>query len=228
MDWWQGFLNLVFKYSCALCRQSADEPLCPTCQTKVQQQRRLLPKKSVEVLAWGNYGKDLRSAIAALKYRNNPQVAELFGHWLGDAWLKNKKNKVRPLVVPIPMNPSKRRDRGFDQAELLARSFSHYTHLPYCAQGLERIKQTEALYNLDPRQRQHTMQDAFALGPAFRRRRPQRPILLVDDIFTTGSTARAATKMLRKHGISVQGMVVLAVTPRKTHKASTAKPASTP
>ncbi|MEM8641194.1 MAG: ComF family protein [Cyanobacteria bacterium P01_G01_bin.54] len=220
---WQGFLDLVFKHRCALCHQAADQPLCPTCQAQVRQHQRPLPRKPVEVLAWGTYRAELRAAIAALKYRNNPQVATLLGHWLGAAWQATPMVKSRPIVVPIPMNPDKRRERGFDQAELLARSLSHYARLPYCAQGLERIKQTQPLYNLGPKARQQTLRDAFALGPAFRRRHPQRPVLLVDDIFTTGTTARTATALLRQHGITVQGMVVLAVTPRKKKKSKAAQ-----
>ncbi|MGB0561807.1 MAG: ComF family protein [Spirulinaceae cyanobacterium] len=215
---WQGFLNLIFKQTCALCRQVADEPLCPDCQARIKQHRRPLPRKPVEVLAWGTYQAELREAIAALKYRNNPQVAQLLGGWLGAAWRASPMVKSRPIVIPIPMNPEKRRDRGFDQAELLARSFSHYARLPYCARGLVRVKSTQPLYNLGPRERQQTLKDAFALGPAFRRRPPQRPVLLIDDIFTTGATAKTATTLLRQHNIQVQGMVVLAVTPRKTSK----------
>lgn len=226
MNGWQGLLNLVFKHQCALCHEVADLPLCPSCQQKIQQHRRPQPAQLGRVLAWGTYRDELRTAIAALKYHNRPQLAELFGHWLGATWqaVPHQKNlpnqRSRPLVVPIPMNAEKRRERGFDQAELLARSFSHYAHLPYCARGLERVKQTEPLFNLNPSQRQQAIAGAFSLGKGLQRRglqrrKSKRPILLVDDIFTTGTTAKAAAQVLRHHEFSVQGIVVLAAVAHK-------------
>lgn len=223
MNGWQGLLNLVFKHQCALCYQVADDPLCPSCQQKIQQLRRQPPSQPGRVLAWGTYRDELRAAIVALKYHNHPQLAELFGHWLGAAWQAlpshgSSKRRSRPLVVPIPMNADKRKERGFDQAELLARSFSHYAHLPYCARGLERVKQTEPLFNLNPSQRQKAIAGAFGIGKGLANRKTKRPILLVDDIFTTGTTAKAAAQVLRHHGLHVQSIVVLAATARKRQR----------
>lgn len=158
------------------------------------------------------YSGALKQAIAALKYENQPQLADLLGLWMGNAW-----NRAYPLlnpaiVVPIPMHVSKQQERGFNQAVLLARAFCQTTHLPLKEHGLERQRMTEAQFKLSPTERQQNLKDAFCLGRSLLKRRPSQPILLLDDIYTTGATAQAAAAALRAHGFQVQGIVVLART----------------
>jgi predicted amidophosphoribosyltransferase len=75
---------------------------------------------------------------------------------------------------------------------------------------LERNRATESQFRLSSRDRQENLQDAFTLGKAFLRQRPTQPVLLLDDIYTTGATAQSAAQTLRQHGIRVQGIIVLA------------------
>jgi predicted amidophosphoribosyltransferase len=72
-----------------------------------------------------------------------------------------------------------------------------------------RIRSTEAQFGLSIADRQQNLADAFAIHPAFARRPPTR-VLLLDDIYTTGATVRAAATCLQRQGISVEGVVVLA------------------
>jgi ComF family protein len=164
------------------------------------------------IFAWGRYGGSLKQAIAALKYENQPQLADLLGLWMGNAW-----NRAYPLlnpaiVVPIPMHTSKQRERGFNQAVLLARAFCQTTRLPLKVQGLERQRATAAQFKLSATERQQNLKEAFCLGRALLKQHSSQPILLLDDIYTTGATAQAAAATLRAHGFQVQGIVVLART----------------
>ena len=161
------------------------------------------------VFVWGHYGGSLKRAIAALKYENNPQLSQPLGQWLGQAWNEAAIARSTKLaVVPIPMHPHKRRQRGFDQAELIARSFCQVTGLPLQSRGLERVRQTEALFGLSPDARVREVSDAFALGAQFRRL--PKAVLLLDDIYTTGATARSAVTVLESRGIRVFGLVAIA------------------
>lgn len=220
MRWWTGLLDLIFRQSCVLCREPSDRALCLACQTQLQRCRRPPASEHAQVIAWGTYGGALREVIHHMKFHRQPQVAELLGAWLGELWCQTQPRSRRPIVVPIPMNAQKKRDRGFDQAELIARYFSHYARLPYCATGLERIRETQALYSLSAQERQQTVQDAFTLGKGFRRRSPRQPVLLVDDILTTGATTRAVAQVLKHHQIVVQGIAVAARTPQKKSRNS--------
>jgi predicted amidophosphoribosyltransferase len=109
------------------------------------------------------------------------------------------------------MHPKKQKQRGFNQAALIAAGFCNVTGYKLKVHALERIKETEALFNLSPVQRQENLADAFVLGKDLRRR-PHIPILLVDDIYTTGATVKAAVKTFEQHQITVLGVAAVATT----------------
>jgi len=99
---------------------------------------------------------------------------------------------------------------GFNQAELLARSFCQMTGLKLRSQGLERTRYTIRQFELSGKEREQNLAGAFQLGSDFRHRRPMRPVLILDDIYTTGATVGSATQTLRQEGIEVCGVIAIA------------------
>ena len=218
----KSFLNLFLKSNCHLCQRSAAGEFCPYCHKQLQQCQLNDPGRfwhsEQRVFVWGEYGGALKRAIFALKYDGNPQLAQPLGGWLAEAWLSFPELAIDNLtVVPIPLHQEKLKERGFNQAELLAESFCELTGLPLQRHGLERVKNTQALFALTPRQRQAEMKNALSLGKDFRRRLPRDRVLLVDDIYTSGTTVKSAIQILKLSGISVYGTVALA-TPNKSDR----------
>lgn len=218
----KSFLNLFLKSNCPLCQRPAAGEFCPYCHKQLQRCQLTDPGRfwhsEQRVFVWGEYGGALKRAIAALKYDGNPQLAKPLGGWLAEAWLSFPELAIENLtVVPIPLHQEKLKERGFNQAELLAESFCELTGLPLQRHGLERVKNTQALFDLTPQQRQAEMKNALSLGKDFRRRRPRAGVLLVDDIYTSGTTVKSAIKILEESGISVYGTVALA-TPNKVNR----------
>lgn len=217
--WLRTFRSLFLAEVCPLCDRPAEDILCKACHRQLQRCQVAKPTASWQgespLFIWGHYGGVLKRAIAAMKYENKPQIAELLGEFLGRAWVNSPLILPKAIVVPLPMNPEKRQKRGFDQAELIARSFCRQTGFSLKSQGLQRIKDTKPLFDLNPQERELMMQDAFALGKDFQKRRPQLPILLVDDICTTGNTLKAGAKVLVEQGIQVAGIAAIATPNRK-------------
>lgn len=221
---WTGFvkslLNLFLKSNCPLCQRPATEEFCPYCHKQLQRCQLADPGQLWDsqkaVFVWGEYGGTLKRAIAALKYHDHPQLAKPLGCLMAEAWLNYSEIAIDNLtVVPIPLHKQKLKERGFNQAELLAESFCDLTNLPLQRHGLERVKYTQALFQLSAQERQAEMKDALILGKDFRRRLPRDRVLLVDDIYTSGTTVRSAIKILKQSGISVYGTIALA-SPKKT------------
>jgi len=216
--WWQfrEMLNLVFQVVCPLCQRGTAQAICQDCQKQIQRCQLAKPDQlqigRPPVFAWGQYGGTLKQAIAALKYNNHPELAYPLAHWMGTAWLQAVPTSASPaIVVPIPMYAEKQRQRGFNQADLLAEGFCQITRLPLEVRGLERIQETKAQFTLaSAMEREQNLEQAFRLGNPFLQRPPSRPVLLLDDIYTTGATVRSAIQTLRRHGIRVEGIVVLA------------------
>lgn len=210
-----GLLSLFMQSQCPICQRQTPEVLCQYCERQLQRcqldRARQLWQSELPVFAWGSYGGAVKRSLAVLKYDNQPQIAQPLGRWLGKAWLNSGlAGDTKLTVVPIPLHANKQRQRGYNQAELLAESFCQITRLPLQRQGLERVRETEAQFSLGAEEREKNLQSAFAVGKRLQKSRPGASVLLLDDIYTTGATARAAASVLRRQGITVYGLVAIA------------------
>jgi ComF family protein len=215
----QPILSLFLKPNCVLCERPGDQEICSSCQKQLQQYRINHDTQGwlqdPPLFSWGVYEGTLKRAIASLKYDKKGQLGELLGFWLGKAWQNSSVGSKYPklTVLPIPLHSEKLKSRGFNQAELIAQGFCRFTGYPLQAKGLMRVKATDALFGLTPQQRQQQLDQAFIVGQNWQRKPPQFPVLLLDDIYTTGTTVREAIRVLQQQKIKVVGVVVLA-TPR--------------
>lgn len=221
--WTQNFkdlLNLFLESNCPLCQRPTSQEFCQDCTKQMQscqlRHTNWLWKGRLPVFAWGMYGGTLKQAIAALKYQNQPHLARPLGHWLARAWLNSQLASQSLIVVPIPLHDNRQKQRGYNQAALLAQSFCDSTGLPLQHSGLERIRETEAQFGLSILERERNLAMAFKLGSGFRRHHPTKRVLLLEDIFTTGATAYSAARTLQNLNISVYGLVAIATTQKKT------------
>jgi predicted amidophosphoribosyltransferase len=109
--------------------------------------------------------------------------------------------------VPIPLHHSKQKKRGFNQAEVMAKSFCQITGYKLNTQALIRVKETEAMFNLETlAARAKNLQGALQIGAKL----PKYPVLLLDDIYTTGTTVKESIKILQQNKIEVIGVAVAA------------------
>lgn len=211
----KGLLNLFLQTNCPLCQRNTSDGFCQYCTKQLQNCHLKNPsylwQQPLPVFGWGLYGGCLKRAIAVMKYDNQPQIARTLGQLLGEAWLlKSPQNDTQLVVVPIPLHPSRQKERGYNQAALIAQSFCQTTGLKLKINGLERTKETQAQHILSGFEREKNLADAFAVGQVLHRHPPDTPVLLVDDIYTTGATAKSAVYALRQYGITVLGLAAVA------------------
>jgi ComF family protein len=205
----QPFLNFFLKPPCPLCDRATTDPLCLYCQrqlTETHFHQVIQPQSNV--FAWGNYGGALKRTITACKYQNHPELATHLGNLLGVAWLQCYPQQPQLRVIPIPLHVDKQRERGFNQATLIAQGFCQQTRLPI-DESLQRIKSTQAQFQLSPIDRQRNLQDAFKLAP--NHKLAGKSVLLIDDIYTTGATISATSQVLKAAGVQVFGVAVAAI-----------------
>lgn len=102
------------------------------------------------------------------------------------------------LLVPVPLAARRRRTRGYNQADVLARGIATWWRIPVATAVLTRRRETPTQTALTPEERQRNVADAFAAAPPPGRLR--RPVILVDDVLTTGATLCAAASALGTAG----------------------------
>lgn len=133
-----------------------------------------------------------------LKYSNRRDYApvlarETYGMYAD--WIR----RIQPqVIVPVPLHPSRRRSRGYNQAELLARELSRLSGIPMDTGLLIRVHNTDRQRTLSPQERKNNLKNAFQMTKKIVQ---LEKVLLIDDIYTTGSTADAAADALHMAGI---------------------------
>lgn len=207
-----SFLRQGFYEPCCLCDRSSDSGICPDCWRQVQACRIFQPLPTTAaippLLAWGCYEDGLKRTIARMKYCYYPTIAEKLGEELGLRWIQVYPASNDFCVVPIPLHPARLKHRGYNQAEKIARGFSRAVGKACIANGLIRSRQTQAQHNLSPQSRIANVKGAFQVGAGLKN--CTKPILLIDDIFTTGSTFLEARQLLLRNNFSVMGIAVAA------------------
>jgi ComF family protein len=208
-------LSVFLESRCPCCQRSTSNTLCNYCIQKLathqfKESDRHNWQGDIPVFAWGKYDGQLKRAIALMKYDQQPDIAKILGQLLGKAWLASDliKPQQKISVIPIPLHSQKIKDRGFNQAEIIAQSFCQLTGYKLDSQALMRVRDTKAMFDLTPEARINNLQGAFRLGQKL----PKYPVLLLDDIYTLGTTVKEAAKTLKQQQIQVIGAVVAAKT----------------
>jgi len=144
----------------------------------------------------------LRHAVHGLKYRGHTAAARDLAALLIEParalLLEGLAEEERPVVVPVPLHPARERERGYNQAALLARHLAAALDLPYDDRWLRRERATASQVGLSRRQRRDNLRGAFAAAPPAT---ATLPVLLVDDVVTTGSTLANAAHACLAAGV---------------------------
>lgn len=233
---WPVYICLNNVQTCLLCDEPAEAqmPLCVACETELPWldshcQRCALPLV-VDGLTCGDclleppafaqvavpwvYGFPVDSLIT--RFKHNAKWP--FGHLLADVlgqYLQHRFDEGLPrpdALLPVPLARKRLRQRGFNQAAMLARWLSTSLELPCEEQILRRIKETDAQQDLDAKARKRNLRQAFDLAPDAAV--SGRHFALVDDVLTTGATAQALARLLMNAGAARVDVYCLARTPK--------------
>lgn len=177
---------------------------CPVCRARLADGRKICHRDSQYLLAAAsNYDNPvIQNLIHYFKYKSFQNIAPILGEilvkYLEDI-IRNSKLEIRNFVIiPVPLHSQREKKRGFNQAELLAKSVASHLNLPLVS-GLARIRNNEPQVGLkDNRDRIENVLNCFQI------KNPEavseKNIILVDDVFTSGATMNEAVKVLKGAG----------------------------
>lgn len=223
----QPLVDLLFPPQCSVCQSGGailcenciaaiswlQAPLCSSCGIP-QAMRGLCmicqyrPLHLSGLRAISTYQDPLRSSIHALKYKGNTRLGEPLGILLAQAYRFHQLQV--DMIIPVPLHRERLRQRGYNQAQLLAQSCAHQLQLPISTTALMRIRTTSTQVKLSAQARLANLQHAFCCPtqtahPAI----VGRKLLLIDDVCTTGATLEACAAPLFAAGArEVWGLVL--------------------
>ncbi len=230
---------LIYPPNCLCCKkylfkQKPQDILCIDCQNQIQfNQTPFCPKCSRYLghhfnrtkcsvctenpplfdFAWGAciYNEHLRKLIHAFKYKQKTSLRRPFAQkMIAFIKLYNLDIAQFDYIVPIPLFPTRQRERGYNQANLLAQLISQHFCIPLAVKSLKRIHHTETQTHFSQKERWTNTLDAFKIHRSAKIN--DKNILLVDDLLTTGATTSEASRILKQNGASTVGVLTLAIT----------------
>ncbi len=148
--------------------------------------------------AAGLYEGVLRECIHLFKYRRKAYLDQPLGELLIELMEGDDNFRKTDLLVPVPLDKRRYREREFNQAHLLAKVVSRRFGIPLSPSALRRTRTTLPQVQLNRKQREENVRGLFRVARAKECR--EKTILLIDDIFTTGSTANECAKVLSRAG----------------------------
>ncbi len=230
-------LDLLLPSYCSFCRSSVGDsgipffcptcwndfaeltgPVCPSCGRPFESPETLLhspdhqcgecrqsPPLFDQALSTGQFEGPLREAIHQFKYRPCRSLGEPLGDWMAK---RVRLLTTTDLIMPVPLHIKRLRQRGFNQALLLAHRVSVCHKTPLSYDNLARVRPTQPQVELRGSERIKNVEGAFAL------RRPEqiqrKSIILIDDVFTTGATMNECASVLKHAGASQVTALTLA------------------
>ncbi|MBN2407593.1 MAG: ComF family protein [Elusimicrobia bacterium] len=195
----RGRLEIINSFGCRFCGRPVHSGgiSCESC-------RKLKPYiKNFYTACY--YTENIKKIIIYFKYKNRKYLKSALAGILRDLYLQ-KSDGAPDIVVPVPLYRKRRKERGFNQVELLVKEFSESTGIAMGRKDvLERITDTVPQSSLKRKERFSNMQDVFRASEGVKGKR----IMIIDDVATTGATVQNAAKALMKAGaVQVDAMVV--------------------
>jgi ComF family protein len=215
------FVEFVFPPTCFICdslTSGTDSRICNTCWSAIEpvteedplyleMNHRLTGREGPtieQLIPLYHFEKDgtLQAIIHQLKYDAITSFGVELGRKLGGRIRERVSGHAFDGIVPVPLHPTKLRERGYNQSEYIARGVREVIGIPIYSSLLRRHKYTTSQTHLTAAERRENVNEAFDLNKHYLLNVAGRRFLIVDDVITTGATTEACARVLKLAGAS--------------------------
>jgi ComF family protein len=198
--------NLQICVECKTKLKYINEPACKKCgkQLLLEEQEYCYdcfckPHQFTRGIALCSQEEWIKKSIYNFKYNNKREYAKIYANEIVLRYKNRIESWNADVLIPIPLHQSKMRSRGFNQAEDLCRELSSKLHIPMSKDSIKRVKKTLPQKELNDKERIKNLKKAFKIdGIDVKSKR----VILIDDIYTTGSTIDSVAAILKNFGVS--------------------------
>lgn len=213
-------LGILYPQTCCFCGTVCRENICPECAKKVEYIKEPRCKKCGKPIyreekelcydcennqlayeqgrsVWLHKG-PVKWSVYQFKYRNRRIYAEFYAEEMYRLYGTKLKEWEIETIIPIPLHKKRRRQRGYNQAEVLAKHLGRLSGLSVDTKCVMRVRNTKPQKMLNFKERRKNVKDVFRV---VKQCEIAKNILLIDDIYTTGNTINAVTRVLKEKGV---------------------------
>lgn len=196
----KAILDTIFPIECLGCGVEG-EWLCNNCLFKIRPDPHSLQGEYLDrILTFYSYDNEIvKRSIHLLKYKNIEDLALPLGEIFSERLREKIGGKEKDiLVVPVPLYKRRLRERGYNQAELLAGKIAEKFLWQTDNEVIERVRATTPQVDLEEGERRENIRNAFAVGNASKIK--DRKIIIIDDVLTTGATMEECARVMKDAG----------------------------
>jgi ComF family protein len=201
-DFFINLLDWIYKKRCYFCKSSKESvKMCSDCYDDLE----FLPVEvnrkfsSIEIYCAGIYSKNLQKMIRGLKYHGQKDLAYYQAKFMWEYWSRlNFDGEFQ--IVPVSIFSKRKKQRKYNHMDLVAEEFSKFSGYEVNCNCIKRVKNTKPQYNLNKSQRMLNLANAFEVDKT--KVFPDKKLLIIDDICTTGSTFEEMIKAFNNAGIT--------------------------
>lgn len=213
MNIFRNFLNFFFPPFCHICgiRIEKGKVVCERCFSQIKpvfkEYKRLLKnlKYLDDVKGFGSFSPPLDQIIHLFKYYGRISLKDRLVDLLEITYKTYYSREDIKYIVPVPLHPTRKRERGYNQSFILGLELSKRINIPI-SQGLKRIRYTTTQTLLSEKEREKNIKNAFKSNKEY-----EGTILLIDDVFTSGHTLDDCARALKEAGASKVISLVVAI-----------------
>ena len=225
MKWLNHLLDIIYPKSCEGCKEAllgGENLICTKCLIELPRTNsHIYPIEEIEKKFWGKirvantitymkFSKKgiVQSLLHALKYRDKPELGTYLGELYGKELKEVNFDKKIDLIIGIPLNQEKEKQRGYNQANFIAEGLSKALNVPFDTDATQRVINTSTQTKKGRMERFNNVNEAFEIidNAMIRNKR----IAIVDDVLTTGATIESFGKALLESGCSEISVITMA------------------
>lgn len=207
------FLNLCYPNVCGVCEKINNNYICNKCNIKIKQYKKSnidnIDNKSFNTHAYiFIYDGIIRKKIIKYKFLNAPYLYYFFANIILDDLKLIEYIKQFDIIIPVPLHKKRRKKRGYNQSELIAKELSKKLNIQLHRNILYKYINNPPQSSLNQEERKHNIKNAYILKN--KKLINNKNILVFDDIYTTGNTVNECSKLLKSAKVNNIGVLTIA------------------
>jgi len=211
-------LDLIYPRVCGICGKLNSKALCSKCKIKLEKEFNFqteryendIRKNFIEHNYFFKYENLIRSQIIELKFQEKPYIYQTITYFLKNMQKSFENLKKYDIIIVVPISKLRKKERGYNQSELIAKEISNIIKVPILNDVLYKTKNTVPQSTLNKKQRIENVKGIYKVNNVTKLY--DKKILLIDDIYTTGSTVNECARVLIENGLERESIGVLTIT----------------